>query len=186
MSKKQKAQHAKKPDVDPVVDVPMASLRELGANSAPSMPVFHENIEHRPRSEELAGISMVAKVINKKEVEKSPAAKAAMAKERQALRDLKTWDESAVEEWDVVADRSRRAGARVHVGRVFGFVSIKNSELPEGHPNRKYKGRAVFQGNQVRDEDNYQALFQDLGSSPASMAAGKLVDFAGLLAGCAP
>ena len=49
----------------------------------------------------------------------------------------------------------------------------------------KYKGRAVFQGNNVRDEDNYRALFEDLGSSPASMAAGKLADYVGLQNGCA-
>ena len=38
---------------------------------------------------------------------------------------------------------------------------VKGSELPEGHALRKYKGRVVFRGNDVRDEDNEHAIFND-------------------------
>jgi hypothetical protein len=37
-------------------------------------------------------------------------------------------------------------------GRVFGICVEKNAELLEGDPSRKYKGRVVFQGNQVLDQ----------------------------------
>ena len=42
-----------------------------------------------------------------------------------------------------------------------------------------YKGRAVFQGNNVRD----WAIFQELGSCPATMEAARCVDAYGLLPG---
>ena len=64
---------------------------------------------------------------------------------------------------------------------IFGFCVEKGSELPKGNPQRKFKGRVVFRGNQVRDEDHYMATFQDMGSAPASMASGKFCDFLGLL-----
>ena len=51
----------------------------------------------------------------------------------------------------------------------------KGSELPEGHKLRKFKGRTVFQGKNVTDENSDTASFSELGSSPA-MEAGKAVD----------
>ncbi len=53
---------------------------------------------------------------------------------------------------------------------------LKNSELPEGDPLRVWKGRAVFLGDNVRDEVHNWAEFQDLGSSPPSMEASRAVD----------
>ena len=38
------------------------------------------------------------------------------------------------------------------------------------------RGRTVFQSNNVRDQDSDHALFAELGSSPASMEAAKLLD----------
>ena len=59
------------------------------------------------------------------------------------------------------------------MGRAFGFMVEKNYESPE---SAKFKYRVVFQGNNVIDQDWEAAVFQDLGSSPASMEAGKLCD----------
>ena len=66
---------------------------------------------------------------------------------------------------------------------MFGICVEKGSELPEGNPGRKFKGRGVFRGNDVRDESHFLATFQDLGSAPASMASGKFLGFLGLLPG---
>ena len=66
---------------------------------------------------------------------------------------------------------------------MFGIVVEKNHELPEDDPKRKYKGRAVFQGNHVKDEAGNWAIFADLGSSPATMEAAKAADAYGLLPG---
>ena len=59
---------------------------------------------------------------------------------------------------------------------MFEICVEKGSELPAGHELRKFKGRTVFQGNNVRDENSDVALFSELGSSPATMEAGRAVD----------
>ncbi len=68
-----------------------------------------------------------------------------------------------------------------------GLCSEKSSELKEGNPRRDFKGGDVLRGDAMRDEDHHAAVFQDLGSSPASMSAAKMTDFlvCFLLAGCA-
>ena len=76
--------------------------------------------------------------------------------------------------------QARRTGKTVHMGRIFGFMVEKNYESAE---HRKFKYRVVFQGNNVIDQDWGAALFQDLGSSPASMEASKAVDFYGCMDG---
>ncbi|CAE7211965.1 unnamed protein product, partial [Symbiodinium natans] len=37
-----------------------------------------------------------------------------------------------------------------HFGKVFEICSVKGDELPDGHPQKKWKGRSVFQGNNVQ------------------------------------
>ena len=56
----------------------------------------------------------------------------------------------------------------------------KNAELVDA--DLVYKFRYVFQGNRVTDQNYTTAMFQDLGSSPATMEASKAAD----LVGCAP
>ena len=64
-----------------------------------------------------------------------------------------------------IVEEARRKGETVHLGRISA-----------DDPRREYKGRTVFQGNNVRDQDSDHALFAELGSSPASMEAAKLLD----------
>ena len=59
----------------------------------------------------------------------------------------------------------------------------KGSELDEKDPDHKFKGRYVFQGNRVKYEHSETALFNELGSAPASMEASTAVDAFGLLPG---
>ena len=56
-----------------------------------------------------------------------------------------------------------------NIARIFEACYLKGSELAVGDPSRKYKGRTVFEGNRVVDENSEQAMFAELGSSPASM-----------------
>ena len=78
--------------------------------------------------------------------------------------------------WKDVAADARRDGKQVQFGHIFGICVEKNSELPKGHPNRKFKGRVVFQGNRVVDQNWEHAPFQDLGSSPATLDATRSAD----------
>ena len=79
------------------------------------------------------------------------------------------WDEDAVQEWSSVRRDAQKQNIKANVGLIFGIVVEKNHELPEHDPNMKYKGRAVFQGNNVWDEEGNWAVFQELGSCPATM-----------------
>ena len=69
------------------------------------------------------------------------------------------------------------------LGGFFETCTEKGSELPLGHPSRKFKGRVCFMGDQVRDENFNIAIFQELSSSPATMQAGKIADAYGLVRG---
>lgn len=59
----------------------------------------------------------------------------------------------------------------------------KNSGLPAGDPDRKFKGRVVFEGCHVKDESNNWAIFSEIASCPATMEAGKACDAYGLFVG---
>ena len=86
------------------------------------------------------------------------------------------WDESSVREWSDVAAEARRKSQEVHMGMLFGFDVEKNLDVPEGDPRRKFKGRAVFQGNKVVNYSWGAAMFQDLGNAPATMGASRIAD----------
>ena len=125
----------------------------------------------------------VARPFNKRELGSNPAAKQAAQLERDKLRKAGCWDESKMREWSEIADEARRLGKKVHVGRVFEIVVEKGSELKPGDPARKFKGRVVYQGNMVMDENWDAAIFSDLSSAPSSMEAAKAVDAYGLFPG---
>ena len=120
--------------------------------------------------------SAVARLVPKDEVRRNPKAKAALDKEWENLRTKGVWDESRVKECKSIVEEARKKGETVHLGRIFEACYEKGSELPADDPRRKFKGRTVFQGNNVRDQDSDHALFAELGSSPASMEAAKLLD----------
>ena len=69
------------------------------------------------------------------------------------------------------------------MGRILAICVEKMSELPNGHKDRKFKGRIVFMGNEVRDEYHEYAIFQDLSSSPAALEAAKALDAFGSFKG---
>jgi hypothetical protein len=106
-----------------------------------------------------------------------------LEKEWSRLRSIGCWDEAGVKEWRDVAGAARRAGETIHRGPVFAICVEKNADLPEDHPGRKYKGRVVFEGNYVRDQNWEAALFQELSSCPATMDAAKVADAYGPRAG---
>ena len=57
---------------------------------------------------------------------------------------------------------------RCHMARIHGICVEKNYQLPKGNPSRKFKGRGVLLGNQVKNQFWEAAFFQDLGNSPAT------------------
>jgi len=149
--------------------------------AAPTLSTFVFRNRHRdkiPNFGHLPFNACVARPVGKKEVQQQPKAQAAVKAEWDRLRKIHTWDEDGVREWQHVARDACDKKKKAHVGRVFNICVEKNSELqPEF---RKYKGRTVFQGNQVKDECWEVAMFQNLGSSPASMEAAKAANLIGM------
>ena len=128
------------------------------------------------QSRTLKLFASVARLVSKDEIARNPKAKAALDKEWENLRTKGVWDERRVRECRELVAEAHREGKTIHLGRIFEACYEKGSELAESDPRRKFKGRTVFQGNNVRDENSHHALFNELGSSPASMEAAKLLD----------
>ena len=120
--------------------------------------------------------TLVARPVNKKEIRSNPKAQESLDIEWNKLVKKTAWLYDTVQEWSTVSEGAKKKGKKVHVGKVFEICVEKGSELPLCHKLRKFKGRTVFQGNNVRDENADVALFSELGSSPATMEAGKSVD----------
>ena len=156
----------------------------LERHVAPAMPTIRrEPKEHRDKlsAHDLPFNLMVARPVGRQEMTDNPTAKAAMKKEWDTLVTQKVWDVLVVEEKSKVIADARRDGRTVQFGRVHGICVEKNYELPEGHLSRKYKGRVVFLGNQVKNQNFEQATFMDMGNSPATIESARLCDFFGCL-----
>ena len=59
------------------------------------------------------------------------------------------------------------------MARAHGIIVEKHSQLSEEDPRRKYKGRGVVLGNQIKNQTSDAALFQDLENSPATFEASR-------------
>lgn len=149
----------------------------------PAMPRGTRSDVHRPISPLAFMNACVARPVTRKEASGDANAKAAMDREWGNLVKKKTWSYEKVMEWSEVA-RLAPAGNRViHLGRIAGIMVEKGSELAENDPNHKFKYQVVFLGNNVIDQNWEAAMFQDLGSVPASMEASKVADAYGSFPG---
>ena len=150
----------------------------------PQMPLRSQPYQHRNGDTTVFWYSAcVARPVDRKERAINAKAMASLDKEWNKLIGQKCWDYASVREWREVAAEADKQGIKAHVGRIFDICVEKNSELPEGDPNRKYKGRVVFEGCHVKDEHNNWAIFSEITSCPATMEAGKAADAFGLLPG---
>ena len=86
------------------------------------------------------------------------------------------WDVSKVREAADVRKEARDKGIKMHFGRVAELLYEKGGELPPGHPDRKFKGRCVWLGDQMRDEHHNYAVFDEMGMVPAAIEARSAVD----------
>ena len=147
------------------------------ACDAPAMCTIAEEPKHRHKDEPPLFPACVARPVSKTELFAEPGAVKALKTEWGRLWEKKVWDHDGVREWANVAREAASQGKEIHMGRLFGLCVEKGSELPKGDKRRKYKYRVVFGGNNILDQTWEQATFQSLGSSPASMSAGKFLDY---------
>ena len=104
-------------------------------------------------------LSMVARPVKPSEIATTPKAKASVDEEWKKLRAIRTWLENTVCEYDDARAAVNKRGEEAHFGRVFALCHEKHSEDPT---KSKYKGRVVFQGNNVTDHTATMAVFQDI------------------------
>ena len=156
----------------------------------PLMPTMPARIpvhrEKTPKDGYTRWPAMIARKVNAEERLSNPKAKKACDDEWNKLLNAGPngcFDTSKVEEFDDCQANARETGEVVYFGRISELCYEKNSELPDNDDRKKYKGRDCFLGDQVKDQDGNVALFQDLSSSPATMAASKFADFHGSLPG---
>ena len=107
--------------------------------------------------------AMVARPVGRKEIESNADAQKSIDVEWHNLECKGAWDYNTVREWSQVVKEAKGRSEKVHVGKIFETCVEKGSELQKGNPLRKFKGRTVFQGNNVKDENAEQALFAELG-----------------------
>ena len=103
-----------------------------------------------------------------------PEAKAALDAEFAKLEGKSTWDMSSVREKDDVVKEARQKGTDVHFGDIMPLVFLKNAQLSEDQ--QKYKGRVVFRGDNIRDQDGCLAIFTEQGTSSSHLSAAKILD----------
>ena len=127
--------------------------------------------------------AMVARPVGRKEIESNADAQKSIDVEWHNLESKGAWDYNTAREWSQVVKEAKGRSEKVHVGKIFEICVEKGSELQKGNPLRKFKGRTVFQGNNVKDENAEQALFAELGSAPSTMEAAKAIDAYGAMPG---
>ena len=170
--------------------LPCNVLGDLAGEVIPAMPVTanlgqneHRDRDCGPPEGENLHFSCVARPVDRAERRTVKAAQDAVDDEWRKLRDVPCWDEKGVREANDVVREAKRDGKTVHFGRIFDMCVQKGSELPDGHKGKKYKGRSVYQGNQVKDQNQDYAIFNDISSSPNTMEGGKAIDAHGSIAG---
>jgi hypothetical protein len=102
-----------------------------------------------------------------------PDAKASMRNEWFGQHKQGVYDFSIIREYDDVVSE-----ARVH-----GICVEKNYQLPKGSPGRKFKGRGLLLGNQVKNQHWEATFFQDLGNPPVTFKDSRWADFYGCIPG---
>ena len=117
--------------------------------NATAMPVLPQ--QPHPHREKIAAhgeemLSFVARPVKPSEIATNPKARAAVEDEWKKLRAINKWLEGTVCEYDDVRTGALKKNVEVYFGRVFALCHEKHSEDPT---KSKYKGRVVFQGNQV-------------------------------------
>ena len=103
-----------------------------------------------------------------------PKAAEAPEAEWKKLEDKRAWEFDKVRSKRAVMSEARKKGDTVHFGSLMDLCFEKHSE--QSAENRKYKGRAVFRGDQVKDQESTHAVFNEQTSSSSRMASAKLLD----------
>ena len=152
-------------DAGPNVHEP--SNQSTNFHSFPCMSCIHQHDHHRDKIiTNDGGINInkmfntaVARPVARKEMMENEEARKAMRKEWLGQHAAGVYDFSVVREYDDVVREAKKNGTEVHMARIHGICVEKNYQLPKGNPSRKFKGRGVLLGNQVKNQFWEAAFF---------------------------
>ena len=113
-------------------------------------------------------LAAVTRLLSRQEAMSNPAAKAKIREEAEGLVAKNTWDLSTVTEREKLIADAKKGGVKIHLGQLMSICSEKFAELAEHL--RVLKGRIVFRGDIVKDQEGAAAVFQDLAANPTSVA----------------
>ena len=152
----------------------------------PAMPTIPFKLDpHRARLQDfhtpdICVLATIHKLLTRDEMRNDPKAIEAVKEEGRGVRAKDVWLDSTVMEKSERIAQAKKEGKTIHVADVMPIASIKHWESPE---RRKYKGRLVFRGDNVKDTWGAAAQFGALYSSPTNTQAINLAVFYGLLWG---
>ena len=156
------------------------------ADLVPAMPVLPFKLDpHRARlhdfhTQELCVLGTIHKLLTRAEMRSDPKALQAIWEEGQGVRAKDVWDDNSVMEKSERISQAQKDNKVIHIADVMPIASIKFWETPS---KRKYKGRLVFRGDQVKDSWGGPAQFGAMFSTPTNTQAINLAVFYGLLLG---
>jgi hypothetical protein len=123
-------------------------------------------------------LATIHKLLTRQEMMADPLALQAVADEAKAMREIGVWaDDSVMEKSDRI-QQSKQSDEEIHFADLMSIASIKHFEVPW---KRKYKGRVVFCGGQVRNQYGGAAKFGQLYSTPTNIQAVNVAILFGLL-----
>ena len=128
----------------PMVDCPKGDY--------PKMPCVPAEEHHREKVVKVAKFinAMVSRPVGRAEMLSNTKAMDSMKKEWKGLIDQGVFDLSVIREYHDVARAAKQKNEEVHMARAHGVIVEKHSQLSEEDPRRKYKGRGVVLGNQIK------------------------------------
>ena len=120
----------------------------------PKMPCVPAEEDHREKVVKVARIinAMVSRPVGRAEMLTNTKAMDPMKKEWKGLIDQGVFDLSVIREYYDAAGEAKQKNEEVHMARAHGIIVEKHSQLSEEDPRRKYKGREVVLGNQIKNQ----------------------------------
>ncbi len=154
----------------------MSCIDKVFANTVSGKPARQPHIEnvapYGERSEHFW--AMTHTPIKPQDLRRIPEAKAAVDKEFHNLDKINAWQWHTVREKHEVQDEAKAKGETAHFGNTMELGFIKNSQLePEFWI---YKGRIVFRGDNIRDENGVIAVFSEQAASASHVEAARSLD----------
>ena len=113
---------------------------------------------------QLAGVT---KSLSTKQWLSDPKGVEAVKQEAIGLRANKTWDDEAVSTLHQIRNWAKAVGVKIKVAELLTLCGIKHFELD---PSQwRWKGRFVYRGDRVFDENHNLTLFEETATTPTSL-----------------